>query len=97
MDESPPQVKIYQMDGRTVSEKEKDAFSSKDSKSVSVEHNPAKKQHKFNRQIWTFKDLSKTNTVDEYNESKEDAAYVRRIKEREAMRIRINTKNRDSE
>ena len=93
VDESPPECRIYQMEGRTVPEKEKDAFTSKSSKSVVVEH---KREYKFNRRIRTLKDLSKSITVDDYNESKDDAAYVRRIKEREAMRIRINTKNRDS-
>jgi len=97
VDECPPDCKIYQMEGRTVPEEEKDAFTSKSSKSVVVEHKPAKRQYKFNRRTWTLKDLSKTITADDYNESKDDAEYVRKSKEREPMRIRINTKNPDSE
>lgn len=88
VDECPPECKVYQIEGRT--------FTSKDSESVVVEHKPAKREYKFNTRTRTLKDLN--ITVDDYTESEEDAAYVRsRIKEREAMRIRMNTKTRDSE
>lgn len=91
-DESPPECKIYEMDGRIVPEKEKDA-----STSIIVEHKPAGKEYKVNRQTKRLNDLTGTITVEDFDESKDDATYVRRNKEREAMRIRINTKNRDSE
>lgn len=87
LDESFPECKTYQMEGKT--------FTSKSSESVVVEHKPAKsaksakKEYKFNRRIRTLKDLEKNITVDDSNESIDDAAYVRRNKEREAMRIRI--------
>ncbi len=89
IDDSCPELKTYQMEGKT--------FTSKDSESIVVEHKPTKKKRKFNRRVWTLNDLKKDMTADDYNESEEDAAYVRRPTGREGMRIRINTKKRDSE
>ena len=90
MDQSPPELNVYQRDGIPVPEKEKDAFTCKDSKSVVVKHKLAKRKYKFNKRTRTLEDLSNTITVDEYNESKEDAAYLLRTKEPEPMRIRIS-------
>ncbi len=98
VDQPLSKVKIYEMEGKPIPEKEKAAVTSTDSKSVVVEHKPAKPERKFNQRTRTLKDLSQSVQVNDLDEAKEDTEYIRQHldKERDASRIRISTENPNS-
>lgn len=97
VDEVPSNTQVFETNGTLLpSEGDSGSLVVEHKGSLVMEHKPVKKR---NTKIKTLKDLNKNVSKSDYDEVEEDATYVRQNleREREAMRVRINNKNCDSE